>query len=181
MTSERVHSGSILPGVWTAILISVNSYFRALSFWPVCWTAYSCHRRHFCYELAKFFRFSSINPLSAAGFDALPLRVKFKKIKLADFILGPLLLATWATYLCESPSKLSLWSISSSLVSCAPSNLSLRMSTFSATADRRSPFADRWSHIVELSQRLCFGQGHSKSVFCLPLYPTTLSKTPISH
>ena len=28
-----------------------------------------------------------LNPLSAAGFDALPLRVKFKKIKLAYFVL----------------------------------------------------------------------------------------------
>ena len=84
-----------------------------------------------------------VNSLSAAGFDARPLKVIIiqKKLKLRISFFALLLLANWATYLCDSPWKPSLWSIASSLVSCAPPNLSLRLSTFSATAGRRSTIA----------------------------------------
>ena len=106
-----------------------------------------------------------LNPLSSAGVDALPLRVVFKNSTLRNSFFAPLLTANWVPYLYWSPSKPSLWSMPSSLEICVPSNLSPRLLTFSATADRRSPFADGRSHIVKLSEGLWFLHSHSKLPF----------------
>ena len=123
-----------------------NSFFDLLSTEAKKRAISGCHsnevQAHKSMKLLVLMHFT-FNPLSAAGVDALPLRVVFKNSKLRNSFFAPLLTASWVPYLYKSPSKPSLWTMPSSIEICVPPNLSPRLSTFSATTDRRSPFADR--------------------------------------